>query len=65
MVKWSRISVMVTGGCGHIGSFVVRKLLQRGVYRVVVVDNLSAYPLDQKNFFCKDILRMNGQSSTS
>lgn len=57
MVDWSRTNVMVTGGCGHIGSFVVRKLLRRGVNRVIIVDNLSAYPFDQDSFFCGDVLK--------
>jgi UDP-glucose 4-epimerase/dTDP-L-rhamnose 4-epimerase len=57
MVNWLRKSVLVTGGCGHIGSFVVRKLLQRNVAHVKIIDNLSAYPFDQLNYFCKDILR--------
>ena len=57
MVNWLRAKVVVTGGCGHIGSFVVRKLLQRNVNYVVIVDNLSAYPFNQLDFFCKDILK--------
>lgn len=57
MVKWSRMSAVVTGGCGHIGSFVVRKLLQRGINHVIIIDNLSAYPFDQRDFFCADVLR--------
>jgi len=57
MVNWSRTRVLVTGGCGHIGSFVVRKLLQRNVAYVKVIDNLSAYPFDQLNHFCKDFLK--------
>jgi len=50
MVHWSRTNV-VTGGCGHIGSFVVRKLLRRGVNCVIIVDNSSAYTFDQESFF--------------
>ena len=56
MVNWLRTKVLVTGGCGHIGSFVVRKLLQRNVACVKIVDNLSAYPFNQLNCFCKDFL---------
>jgi nucleoside-diphosphate-sugar epimerase len=33
-------TVMVTGGCGFIGSHLVRRLLADGVHRVVVVDSL-------------------------
>ncbi|MEM2703846.1 MAG: NAD-dependent epimerase/dehydratase family protein [Candidatus Bathyarchaeia archaeon] len=56
MVNWSRATVLVTGGCGHIGSFVVRKLLEHDVASVRVIDSLSAYPFDQLNYFCKDLL---------
>lgn len=33
-------SILITGGCGYIGSHIVYDLMDRG-YRVVVVDNLS------------------------
>jgi UDP-glucose 4-epimerase/dTDP-L-rhamnose 4-epimerase len=56
VVNWSCRKVLVTGGCGHIGSFVVRKLLQRNVGYVKIVDNLLAYPFDQLNVFCKDLI---------
>ena len=56
MTNWSRISVLVTGGCGHIGSFVVRKLLQRGVASIKIIDNLLAYPFNQLDHFCRDFL---------
>ena len=35
----SGLSVLVTGGCGYVGSFVVSHLLEAG-YRPVIVDNL-------------------------
>lgn len=56
MVNWPRTYVLVTGGCGHIGSFVVRKLLERGVAGVRILDNLSAYPFNQLEVYCKDLL---------
>lgn len=56
MVNWNRKKALVTGGCGHIGSFVVRKLLERKTSLIRVVDNLSAYPFDQLSHFCADIL---------
>ncbi len=56
MVNWSRKHVLVTGGCGHIGSFVVRKLLERGASEIRILDNLSAYPFNQLEVYCKDIL---------
>ena len=34
-------TVLVTGGCGYIGSHTCLELLQTGHYRVVVVDNLD------------------------
>lgn len=56
VVNWNRKTVLVTGGCGHIGSFVVRSLLKRKVGRIIIVDSLSAYPFDQTMIFCGDIL---------
>ncbi|MEM4452770.1 MAG: NAD-dependent epimerase/dehydratase family protein [Thermosphaera sp.] len=56
MVNWARTTALVTGGCGHIGSFVVRKLLERNINSVKIIDNLSVYPFDQLNHFCKDFL---------
>jgi len=32
------MNILITGGCGHIGSYLIRKLLLE--YRVTVVDNL-------------------------
>lgn len=56
MVNWPRTTVLVTGGCGHVGSFVVRKLLKRNAASIKIIDNLSAYPFDQLNHFCKGFL---------
>ena len=40
MGSLTKTSVMVTGGCGFIGSHLVRRLLAEGVRRVVVLDSL-------------------------
>lgn len=56
MVNWPRTNVLITGGCGHIGSFIVRKLLRRNVASVKILDNLSAYTFNQVEHFCRDIL---------
>jgi UDP-glucose 4-epimerase/dTDP-L-rhamnose 4-epimerase len=56
MVNWNRATVLVTGGCGHIGSFVVRKLIQRKAAHIRIIDHLSAYPFNQLDVFCKDVL---------
>lgn len=53
-MKWNRKKVLVTGGCGHIGSFVVRELLSKNVAGVRIIDNLSAYPFDQLRVFAND-----------
>lgn len=36
-----RTTVLLTGGCGFIGSNVCANLLKRPDHRVVIVDNLS------------------------
>jgi len=36
------MTVLVTGGAGAIGSRLVRRLLERGAERIVVIDNLSS-----------------------
>jgi len=50
-------SILVTGGCGHIGSYVVSKLLERGVKEAIIVDTLNAYPFDQLSFYCSEYLK--------
>ena len=43
-------TVLLTGGCGFIGSHVCLEMLKRPDHRVVVVDNLSnAYSIDKVN----------------
>jgi len=42
--------VLVTGGAGLIGSHIAKKLTQQGA-TVKILDNLSAYPLNQLNHF--------------
>ncbi|KAF9944332.1 UDP-glucose-4-epimerase, partial [Modicella reniformis] len=40
VVKHDKQTILVTGGCGYIGSHTVLRLLETG-YKVVVIDNLS------------------------
>jgi len=54
-MKWTRKSVLVTGGSGHIGSNVVRKLVKRGAAQVRVLDSMTAYPFDQAGFFLDEL----------
>ena len=35
------MKVLVAGGCGYIGSHLVREIMTSGDYQVVVYDNLS------------------------
>lgn len=37
---YSKLSFLVSGGCGFIGSNLVEKLLQKGALKVVIADNL-------------------------
>jgi len=54
-LNWSKKNALVTGGCGHIGSYVVRKLIGRKANRVIILDNMSAYPFNQLDLFCRDL----------
>ena len=54
------VKVLITGGCGHIGSYLIRKLPLK--YKITVVDNLltqrycSLFDLDRNiKFIEKDI----------
>lgn len=42
-VKERKMKIIVTGGVGYIGSVVVRELLRRSQYDLIVVDSLVAY----------------------
>jgi len=44
MRSLSGARVVVTGGCGFIGTAVVRGFLDRGVSRIVVIDDMSTSP---------------------
>ncbi|MFO0773155.1 MAG: NAD-dependent epimerase/dehydratase family protein [Nitrospiraceae bacterium] len=46
MATWSQKAVLVVGGAGFVGSNLVRRVLQDGAARVVVVDNLLSAERD-------------------
>ena len=48
MLNKTKQSVLVTGGCGFIGSHVVDKLIENG-YEVIIIDNLSTGSLKNLN----------------
>jgi UDP-glucose 4-epimerase len=55
-------NILITGGCGFIGSYVVRLLLGEGCYNIFVLDNLSSgsitnlpEKLNMDNFFQCDV----------
>jgi UDP-glucose 4-epimerase/dTDP-L-rhamnose 4-epimerase len=56
MTDWSKRTVLVTGGCGQIGSRLVEMLLERNTNLVRIVDNLSAYEFKQKDVYGSGIL---------
>ena len=37
----NNLSILVTGGCGFIGSNIVEKLLNKNVKYIRIIDNLS------------------------
>src|SRR5580692_6645205 len=39
---WSRINVLITGGCSFIGSALTKELVYRGARSVVIIDDLSS-----------------------
>lgn len=49
-------AIIVTGGCGFIGTYVVRLLVDRG-YRVRVIDNLSSRNADPKSCAGAELVR--------
>ncbi|HDJ97194.1 MAG TPA: NAD-dependent epimerase/dehydratase family protein [Thermofilum sp.] len=53
-MKWTRTNVLVTGGSGHIGSNVVKKLIERKAATIRVMDNLNAYPFNQLKVYGKE-----------
>ena len=48
MTNRRKHAVLVTGGCGFIGSHLVDKLIENG-YRVVVLDDLSTGSIKNLN----------------
>lgn len=46
-------SILVTGGCGFIGSNIVEKLLSMNVNKVRILDNLSTGNMENINFLIK------------
>jgi len=40
MNHWKEAEVLITGGAGFVGSNLVRKLIEKGIKKIVIVDNL-------------------------
>lgn len=55
-MKWNNKAVLVTGGCGHIGSAVVKGLIARDAEKIIILDNFSAYKFNQLKVFCRDFI---------
>ncbi len=47
MPNKNRIKLVVTGGCGFIGSTLIKKLYKEGSYSIRIIDNLSTGSLNQ------------------
>lgn len=58
-MNWNRKTVLVTGGCGHIGSFVIQSLLNRRVANIYILDNLKSYLFNQLEIYCKDFIELD------
>jgi len=56
MTNWAKRKVLVTGGCGHIGSRIVKILLERKADSIKILDNLGAYEIKQTEVFGGEIL---------